>query len=56
MAMTRDETTGTWVAQDGSHWKRIRNGRGETKGWLEVFGSRRAGYVSVPGASRWMEG
>ena len=53
--MTYSETTRTWIDSNGAHWLRVRNGHGQTTGWLEVFGSRRAGFVSVPGASRWLD-
>jgi hypothetical protein len=34
-------------------WKAIKNGRGEVKGYIEMFWSRQANaYVTIPGVSR----
>jgi hypothetical protein len=34
-------------------WKAIKNGRGEIKGYIEMFWCRQAnGYVTIPGISR----
>ncbi len=39
-----------------TRWAAIRNGRGEVKGWIEVFWSAGlSAWVTIPGVSRYRE-
>jgi hypothetical protein len=52
--MTKDGAV--YRDEQGATWKAIRTGAGRVTGYIEVFFCRsHEMYVTVPGASRWME-
>lgn len=53
--MTYDKKDRIYRDDTGNTWKAIKNRHtGMVTGYVEVFKSRALGYVSVPGASRFM--
>lgn len=54
MTLSFDSASRLYVAVDGSTFKAIRRGNGDVTGYIEVFKSRAAGFVTVPGQSRFI--
>ncbi len=57
MSSKRARSAGaTDTPKASTRWAAIRNGRGEVKGWIEVFWSAGlSAWVTIPGVSRYRE-